>query len=537
MVTAREDLAQGKSGRRSSRDQGIPATTLARAMARLDALDTDPQARAFYDGPAGLLLLHRLVLVLIVVLVFQAGLGVDKVRLVLVLAGLGRRVACSPSHLRSKVVAVRRMMLEFEHEQTAYLAPTMPHRDIVLTPDEMFRCQKMILSAPDPVSGMLLVHQTATHRDAVTWGNLIQQSTQGLKMTLRGLCADRAGGIQCAAQQQLKVAFIPELFHVQKGVQDAFRRPLQHQATAVHKACSKVSVQALRLGLEPGAEEASVDPTESPERHAAAQALKTAQQALREARDAEQTVGEVSRTLSLVLHPVDLHTGALRDPEEIEGVVEDQFRRLDPSAARLGAACQKALRSAREVIPAWKEMVAQWHARTTARVHEEVMSVELRWVMLTWLIPAYYLAWVSARNHLSATMRTYLRAGSEEMFRQVAAHAEWRALPHGLRVHLASVAQECARWFVRSSSATEGHNAWTSHRLYRHHGVRDEWLSALKVVHNFLLQRADGTTAAERFYGRHHGDLVQYLCARMPLPSLPRNRRHKPRPDPLALTG
>lgn len=537
VVVAREDLAAGKSCRQSSAAQRIPPTTLFRAMERLDALDADPDARAFYDGPHGLRLLHHLVLVLILVLVFESGLGVDKVRRVLLLAGIGRRVACSPSHLRSKVVAIRRIMLEFEREQTADLVPTMPHRTVTLCPDEMFRCGKIILTAPDPVSGMLLVHQTGPRRDAVTWGKAIECGTQRLTMTLAGLCADRAGGIQSAAEEQLEVAFYPELFHVQKGVQEAFGRPLQRQVTATHKARSKAAVQALRLGLEPGAPAARVDLGESPELHAAALALTTAEQAMREAQEAHKTLGEVSRTLSLALHPVDLHTGAPRDPEEVEGAVEDQLRRLDPLAARLGEDCQKALRSAREVIPAWKDMVTQWHARVTARVQQEVMSAGLQWVMLTWLIPAYYLAWVSGRNHLPTAVRKYLRAQSEAKLRQVAAHAEWQDLPRGLRVHLASVAQECARWFVRSSSPTEGHNAWTSHRLHRHHGVRDEWLSALKVVHNFVLRRADGTTAAERFYGRAHGDLVEYLCARMPLPPLPRNRRPKPRPDPLQLTG
>ena len=537
VVTARGDLAAGKSARASGAAQHIPATTLLRAMERLDALDPDPDACAFYDGPPGLLLLHRLVLVLLVVLVFQSGLGVDKVRLVLTLAGLGRRVACSPSHLRGKVVAMCRLMQEFEREQTAALGPTMPHRDLTLSPDEMFRCRKMILTAPDPVTGMLLVHQTADHRDAITWADTIRCGTQGLNITLVALCADRAGGIQSAAEQLLGVAFYPELFHVQHGLRTAFRRPVQHQLTSAHKACSKAAGKALRLGLPPDAETPNIDPAESPALHAAVQALNTAQEAWRHAQEAHQTLGEVNRKLSLALHPVCLHTGALLDPDFVEGTVEDLFRQLDPLAARLGEKCEKALRSAREVIPAWKNMVTQWHARVTARVHQEVMSIELRALLRTCLIPAYYLAWVSARNHLPAAVRTYLRARSDEMFRSVAAHAEWKELPHGLRVHLASVARDCARLFVRSSSPTEGHNAWTSPRLFRHHGVRDEWLAALKVVHNFLLRRADGTTAGQRFYGRPHEDLVEYLCARMPLPPLPRNRRPKPRPDPLQLAA
>jgi hypothetical protein len=71
--------------------------------------------------------------------------------------------------------------------------------------------------------------------------------------------------------------------------------------------------------------------------------------------------------------------------------------------------------------------------------------------------------------------------------------------------------------------------------LFRHHGVRAEWLDALKVVHNFLLERADGMTAAQRFFGQPHGDLMAFLCAGMPRPALPRQRKRRPRPDPLGL--
>ena len=505
-------------------------------MERLDALDEDPDARLFFDGPCGQASMHRLLLALLLVLVFCAGLGVAQVRLVLILAGLSRRVACSASHLRGKVVAMRRLMLEFEQEETAYLAPAMPHLFLVLSPDEMFRCGKMILTALDPVSGMGLVHRVATHRDAPTWTAAIQCGLQGANVTLVALCADGASGIQRAATEHLKVRFDPELFHAQKGLTDAFGARIRSRLAAAHKARSKAARDVLRLDGHTAAHETTAEAAPSPPQVEAARALEAAQKAMREAEDDQGTLHRVLQTLSLVLHPVDLHIGTLRDSDEIERVVEDQLRTLDPIAERLGSKCQVAVASAREKIPAWMAMVSQWGQRVRERVEQEVLSTELRWVMLTLLIPACYLDWVSARNHLPAAVRTYLRARSDEKFRQVAANAEWASLPHGLRVHLESVAQECARWFVRCSAGTEGHNHWTAHRLFRHHGVREDWLAALKVVHNFLLRRADGTTAAQRFYGRAHGDLMQYLCVRMPGPALPRSRKPKARLDPLGLT-
>jgi hypothetical protein len=36
-------------------------------------------------------------------------------------------------------------------------------------------------------------------------------------------------------------------------------------------------------------------------------------------------------------------------------------------------------------------------------------------------------------------------------------------------------------------------------------------LKALTVIHNYMVKRADGTTAAERFFGQKHRDVFTWL--------------------------
>jgi hypothetical protein len=241
--TGSEAVARGESLRGAARDLGVPTSSFFRAFNRSCALDQDAASRAFLQSAEGIDLLHRLVVALLIVLVFQAGLGVEKVRRVLVLAGLSRRLACSASHLRGRVAEMTDMMDTFEREQKADLAPRMPHRMVVLGPDEMFRCGHMILTAPDLVTGMLLVHQTDTHRDGVTWGTAIQDGTQGLNVTLGGLCADRASGIQNAAEQVLNVPFVPEVFHVQKGLRDGIGRRTRARLSSAQKASTRAETR------------------------------------------------------------------------------------------------------------------------------------------------------------------------------------------------------------------------------------------------------------------------------------------------------
>ena len=56
-------------------------------------------------------------------------------------------------------------------------------------------------------------------------------------------------------------------------------------------------------------------------------------------------------------------------------------------------------------------------------------------------------------------------------------------------------------------------------------------LCALTVIHNYLLRRSDGTTAAQRFFGACPADLFTTLCARIPPPTRPRKPKRFPASD------
>ena len=92
---------------------------------------------------------------------------------------------------------------------------------------------------------------------------------------------------------------------------------------------------------------------------------------------------------------------------------------------------------------------------------------------------------------------------------------------------VAAVAQACAGLFQRSSSCVEGRNGRLSLQQHGHSRVSERRLRALTVIHNYLIQGADATTAAERFFGQKHKDLFSWLLQR--LPDLPRPAQKRPR--------
>ena len=86
--------------------------------------------------------------------------------------------------------------------------------------------------------------------------------------------------------------------------------------------------------------------------------------------------------------------------------------------------------------------------------------------------------------------------------------------------------KEMAEIFQRSSSCVEGRNGVLSLLMHRFHNLGEKTLKVLSIVHNFAVQRTDGITAAERFFGSKHDDLFEYLVTNVRIPAKPKRQHH-----------
>jgi hypothetical protein len=122
--------------------------------------------------------------------------------------------------------------------------------------------------------------------------------------------------------------------------------------------------------------------------------------------------------------------------------------------------------------------------------------------VLTQVIPALYLERVAARStHVEPPHR--LRALSRQLLEPLGQPDHpLNTLPATERARREQVAGDCADLFQRSSSGVEGRNGQLSLHHHGQHRLSDHKLAALTAVHHFHVRRADGTTAAERFFGQ-----------------------------------
>lgn len=538
MVGLRVARAQGTSARRAAVVLDFPRTSLRRAAPRFDGMDADPGARDFFDSPAGQLWVHRLVVVLLLVVVVWGSLGVEKVQFILQALGLDRRVACSRSHLQERSQRLQLLVREFGQEEVSRLNLAAVARTIPLCADEMWMARTMVLAANDPVSNYLFAQTIAATRDEATWTQTLQEARAGMTFTIHTVVTDQAKALIALAQNGLDVLHVAELFHGQYELTGATARRLATRVQAAQTAHDE-AVAATRAVR--GAQHAEAAGERGPGRprdwdHALAVAQETQHQtalALRQARADQEGMREAVRGLSDALHPIDLTTGQVQAPDTVVAALERHLTRAQGIATKLGTRAVAAVTSVRSMVPAWGALVSAWHEAVAARVAAAKLSAGLAALVLGVLIPALYLDWIRTRNHLVAAERKRLTGLRDELLGTVRTHAEWIALPPAHRAALLGLAQECAQWFVRCTGSTEGHNGWLRLHFNHLHRVTPEWLETQRVLHNFLLRRPDGTTAAQRFFGVAHGDLLESLVARMPLPALPR-RRATPKPDDLA---
>ena len=153
------------------------------------------------------------------------------------------------------------------------------------------------------------------------------------------------------------------------------------------------------------------------------------------------------------------------------------------------------------------------------------LSAPMQQWMREALIPGYYLRRVAEKAG-TAEERQRLRALSDEILaRARSPDGLWGRLPPEMRADLERQAQQCADIFQRSSSCVEGRNGQLSLRHHALHRLSTRKLQALTVLHNYLVRRRDGTTAAERFYGSRPRELFPWLLEHLAPTARPRARR------------
>ena len=524
------------SQRQVADESGIPRSTLQHWLERRDTLKADPVVVAFFESPAGVAFLHRLVLAAHVVMTLVGPGGIRLVCLFLELTGLHVFVAASYGPQQKVSVAIEKAVVEFGQAEQHRLAQGMAAQQITVCQDETFHPETCRV-AIEPVSNYILLEKYAENRKAETWTQSMAEATQGLPVELIQSTSDEGRGLRHHVEEDLGLHHSPDVFHVQQDVVQGSSVVLAHQKRQAEQAVAKAAQQVSRLkeGPSPNSK------PDSPSDGTLVQLLVTAQAQEQKAREALETIAEQHQRvqvavagISVAYHLYDLETGVAQTAEQVADALAQHWSEIEAVAAeaRLPERCVKKIQKAKRVVVELVATLAFFWLTVRAKVEALALAPTVEQAVYDNLIPAIYLHLVSEKISDPQQRQTLQTQSDKLLAPLVSPDGPWAGLEQAeVRViETVALREACAQVFQRSSSCVEGRNGQLALRHHSLHRLTDRKLTALTTVHNYFIRRGDGTTAAERFFGAKPRDLFTWILERVDLPGWAAQKRSHPMP-------
>jgi hypothetical protein len=522
------------SQRQFARQAGTPRSTLQHWLRRRPAdADLEPELVAFLESPAGYRFLRRLVAALHLVFHLAGDVGLRPLGRFLALTQLDRFVASSFGAQQALAVRLQDLLTAYAGQQRQRLAAGMPAKKITTCLDENFHGPQACLVAIEPHSNFLILEAYHPQRDGPTWTAALDQALAGLPVEVVQVTSDQAKGLLACARDGLEAQHTPDLFHGQRELSRATSLPLERQVEAARKegdrahAYTETQRQRQRnfqAGPRPPGRPpdfaGDIGMAEVVERQAAA--------ALQRCQDRQEQARQAVRGVADDYHPFEATGGRPVTAAAVDQRLGQRLQVLEDivAAAGLGEGSRQALAKARRWLVPLVASLGWFWEMVDELVSGLGLTAEARRAFREQLLAGLYWQREVSRGR-DADERQQRRALAQRLLA-----AAWSAtgalgrLAEDKRAEVARVAAEAVALFVRSSSCVEGRNGRLS--LY-HHGqgpLSAGRLQSLTAVHNFVVERADGTTAAERFFGSKPEPVFEWLLARMP--ELPRPAQKRP---------
>jgi hypothetical protein len=424
---------------------------------------------------------------------------------------------------------IEEAIVRYRHEESARLAKDMPAKDITLAKDETFT-GGLCLVAAEPKSNYIVLEQAASARDQDTWQALMEKALAGLNCHVMQSTSDEAPGLLAYVEHHLGAHHSPDLFHVQHELVKAVSGPLATKqrtaAKAAHEAQERLaqgSGHLQEVGDAPHKRGPGRPPQAAASLEQLAQDAHAARQALERISAQREQVAQSIRTIGQVYHFVDVERGVRRNGRLIAADIHTQIDTIRRVAQHEGLSqtCLERIDKAERVVPKMQttiEFVSRY-------VHQQVRQLDLSppvsYALHAQLIPACYLERVAQSRTVQAgkPLRELAERLRAPLLEPGGALAELSEAQHSQLTHQA---KELADVFQRSSSNVEGRNGYLSLRNHQLRGLdRPRKRACLTAIHNFFLTRADGTTAAERFFGQKPRSMFAAILQSVDLPPAP----------------
>jgi hypothetical protein len=493
---------------------GIPKSSVARHHSTIKSRQQYPESY-LWETPEGEKWLRLLVFAVIYEFGIKRGIGSDSLSEFFHSLHLEKRIACSASALRQLEVQMKEQIIAYGVAQSESCKGETPI-DICVGTDETF-FGLPILVAIELASGFIFTESKCDNRTYATWWEQVSGWFDREHWNCRILVSDGAKALVKLAISGLGCPSVPDLFHLLYGLSKSLGTSLARQRIQLQKQEHILQEQ--------------VKVNSSPHITAQIQALQNQLLSLEvDHEDYQQSL----HTLSQTIHPFSLKTGesqlGLELPANLQAPLAT-LTRLSQTYAQTTS--QAALTRLQQQIPALKSALHAWWLWVMESLSTQTQDINTQDWVLTCLLP-----WVYWHQQTEKTRSGKLK----QSYQQATLQAHKHFLEDDFTQSLSHIQQQqwidwalwmCAK-FQRTSSAVEGRNGYLSVLNHANRGFTEKTLKVLTIIHNFDLKRNDGTTAAQRLFGKPFPDLFESVVLNMG--ELPRPRQSQKTPKSKTLT-
>lgn len=493
-------LAEGYQGsiRQLARQLGLAKSSVHRIVQRLERRHHTPDS-GLWESPAGAAWLVRLSLAVIYLFGLQAGVGTPTLSKFFQLLHLEQVVASSPKTLERLMAKVAAHLSDYPQADWSALAQQQTPLELCLAADEMVVDEAWLLVLQEVSSGYLVMETLTNDRSYETWKQQVEAVLQQAQVRVRYLVSDRAKPIIALAKHHLRCADVADLFHGLYGLSRGLGQEIRQHVTQVERALRRLSEHS----------------------NLRAQRQQLLEQWLERAQYYQQQI----ETMTTQLHPFSLDGHSQQTSRQVSQILQAclanlrQLRQQSKLKDR-----HNSLATFEAQIPSLTQLLDLWWEWTQQSLGHSGWSDALQQWALTVQLPLSY--WTVQHQR---TKTPKLKAIYQAALQQAQQHLQTHPLTHQFSWDQRLQAQQWAHHqvlhFQRTSSAVEGRNGYLAQIHHRNRGLSPTRLKALTVIHNFALQRPDGSTAAERLWGQSFPDLFEWLVQQ--IPELPQPRRSR----------
>jgi len=493
---------------------GIPKSSVARHHSTITRRQQYPESH-LWETVEGQAWLRLLVFGVIYYFGIKKGIGADSLSEFFHSLRLEKQIGCSANALRQLEVQVKEKIIAYGEIQSELCKGENPI-DICVGGDETF-FGLPILVAIELASGFIFTEAKCENRTYDTWWKQVSEWFNPEHWNCRILVSDGAKALVKLAVSGLGCPSIPDLFHLLYGLSKSMGTAIARQQMQLQKQ-EHILQEQIKM-------------TPSPQITDLIQDLQIQQQNLENDHHDYQ---ESLHTLSQTIHPFSLKTGeiqlGLELPTNLQAPLET-LTRLSQTYAQTTS--QAALTRWKQQIPALSNLLHAWWLWVMESLSAQTQDLDTQHWMLTYLLP-----WVYWHQQTEKTRNPQLKQSYQKATQQ----AHKRLLADDFTQSLSDIQQQqwidwalwiCAK-FQRTSSSIEGRNGYLSALNHANRGFTEQTLKVLTIIHNFDLKRDDGTTAAQRLFGKPFPDLFESVVLNMG--ELPRPRQSQKTPKSKTLT-